>query len=73
MAGIGQFKRATTARWASVDPVLAAGELGIDTTLNIFKIGDGVTHWSSLPIANQGATGAQGDGMTQAQILTRML
>lgn len=60
MAGQGQFKRATTARWAQVDPILAIGEIGVDLTLHIFKIGDGATHWSSLPIANQGATGSQG-------------
>ena len=60
MAGQGQFKRGTTARWTLIDPVLAIGEIGIDTTLHIFKIGDGISHWSALPIANQGATGAQG-------------
>ena len=47
----------TAAVWASVNPVLAAGELGAESdTLNI-KIGDGVRTWSELPYY----TGIQGE------------
>lgn len=45
-----QIRRDTTANWAaaSPSPVLEPGELGIDTTLNQIKIGDGSTAWSAL-------------------------
>ena len=50
-------RRDTTANWASANPVLAAGEIGVElTTPPKFKIGDGVTAWTSL--AYQGNGGA---------------
>lgn len=45
----------TTTEWADVDatdqdaaPVLALGELGVDTTAGTIKIGDGVTAFPDL-------------------------
>ena len=43
-----QFRRDTSTNWASTNPVLLPGEIGIDTTLLHFKLGDGVTAWNSL-------------------------
>jgi len=43
-----QFRRQATEVWASANPVLAAGEPGVDTTVDRMKIGDGVTPWLSL-------------------------
>lgn len=43
-----QLRRDTAANWASEDPVLAHGEIGIDTDARKGKIGDGSTAWSSL-------------------------
>jgi len=43
-----QLRRDTAANWASVNPVLASGQPGYDTTNKILKIGDGVTAWASL-------------------------
>ena len=60
MAGQGQFKRATATRWTSVNPILATGELGLETDTNKMKFGDGATHWNSLSYANIGNTGPQG-------------
>ena len=40
------------------DPTLASGELGVDTTNYIFKIGDGTNTWTNRPIA--GSTGSTG-------------
>jgi hypothetical protein len=34
--------------WAN-NPVLVAGELGLDTNTNMLKVGDGVTAWAELP------------------------
>jgi hypothetical protein len=44
-----KVRRGTTASWAAANPVLAAGEPGLDTTLNKVKFGDGATAWATLP------------------------
>ena len=38
-----QFRRGTASQWTSANPVLAAGEMGIETDTDKFKIGDGST------------------------------
>ena len=43
-----QLRRGTAAQWTSVNPVLASGEMGIETDTNKFKFGDGVTNWNNL-------------------------
>lgn len=43
-----QLRHSTTEEWNRDNPILADGELGFDTTINDFKIGDGVTEWLSL-------------------------
>lgn len=48
MADLIQFRRDTSANWASTNPVLAQGELGLDLTTSQYKIGDGATAWNSL-------------------------
>lgn len=48
MADRFQFRRDTAANWASANPVLADGEIGLETDTRSFKIGDGVTAWTSL-------------------------
>jgi hypothetical protein len=56
-----QFRRSTAAEWSNVNPVLASGEMGIETGTNLFKIGNGNTGWNSLPYGGlQGATGPIG-------------
>ena len=51
-----KIRRDTTTNWATYNPTLAEGEIGIDTDLNKFKIGkkvDGVLQtWSQLQFAN---------------------
>lgn len=41
-------RRATAAEWITEDPILATGELGIETDTGKFKLGDGTTAWSGL-------------------------
>lgn len=48
MASQIQLRRDTGSNWASVNPTLAQGEIGINTTTGQFKIGDGSTAWNSL-------------------------
>lgn len=48
MASQIQLRRDTAANWTSVNPTLASGEVGYDTTNNKIKMGDGSTAWNSL-------------------------
>lgn len=43
-----QQRRATAEQWLLADPILDAGEIGIETDTVSFKIGDGVNNWSLL-------------------------
>jgi cytoskeletal protein CcmA (bactofilin family) len=54
-----QLRRDTAANWAAINPVLALGEPGLDTTIDLLKYGDGVTAWNSLPYSgsNPGSVG----------------
>jgi hypothetical protein len=44
-----KIRRGTTTQWNASSRVLQVGELGIDTTLNRIKAGNGVSVWSALP------------------------
>ncbi len=43
-----QMRRGTTSEWNSADPILNEGEIGYNSTLTSFKIGDGTSIWSDL-------------------------
>jgi len=43
-----KIKRGTSAQWAASTVPLAAGEIGLDTTLGKMKFGNGTALWSSL-------------------------
>jgi hypothetical protein len=60
-----QFRRGTASEWTSANPTLAAGEMGIETDTDYFKIGDGATAWTSLAYGGvQGQDGVDGtDGI----------
>ena len=63
-----QLRRDTAANWTASNPILALGEIGIETDTHQNKLGDGVSVWSVLPywmmsIATlAGATGAANVG-----------
>jgi hypothetical protein len=44
-----KIRRGTTNQWTASNRVLQLGELGLDTTLNKIKAGNGTTAWLSLP------------------------
>jgi hypothetical protein len=46
-----QFRNDTLANWSAANPILAAGELGLETDTRFYKIGDGSTPWNTLPYA----------------------
>ena len=60
-----QFRRGLASVWQTASTVLAQTELGFETDTNLFKIGDGVTEWNSLPYGGltgpMGETGPTGD------------
>lgn len=43
-----QLRRDTAANWTSVNPTLAAGEMGLETDTRLMKAGDGATAWTGL-------------------------
>lgn len=47
-----QVRRGSSSEWSGTNPVLSAGEWGLDTTTKRYKIGDGLTAWNSLPYAS---------------------
>jgi hypothetical protein len=46
-----QLRRDTAANWTSVNPTLAAGEVGFETDTKLNKVGDGTTAWTTLGYA----------------------
>lgn len=59
MAQTIQLRRGTAAQWAAANPTLAAGEIGLMTDIQAFKIGDGSTPWNSLSGTYMQLSGAQ--------------
>lgn len=56
-----QFRRGTAQEWASVNPTLAEGEMGIETDTQLFKIGTGSNAWNSLAYGGlRGFSGSSG-------------
>ena len=47
-----QVRRGTASQWTSVNPILAAGELGVESDTNLFKFGNGSSTWTALAYAN---------------------
>lgn len=48
MADLIQFRRDTSSNWTSTNPILAQGELGLETDTSKYKIGNGSSAWNSL-------------------------
>jgi hypothetical protein len=56
-----QLRNDTAANWTEADPVLAAGEFGLETDTDYFKIGNGTSSWTELAYGGiQGPTGPSG-------------
>jgi hypothetical protein len=56
MADIIQIRRDTAANWTSANPILAQGELGVETDSDKFKVGDGSTAWAGVAYLLTGYT-----------------
>jgi hypothetical protein len=67
----GPFKTNTRSQWATVNPVLLAGEPGLESDTENLKIGDGKTAWSGLPyFGTPGYLGSFWDETSQVAALT---
>lgn len=44
-----EFKRGLRQQWLVRNPILRAGEPGVELDTGYFKLGDGVTQWIDLP------------------------
>ena len=60
-----QLRRGTATQWANTstgNPILAVGEMALETDTNLFKVGDGYRNWNDLPYGGiQGYVGSQGN------------
>lgn len=65
-----KVKRATAARWASQNPVLAAGEIGYETDTRKMKLGDGTSSWTQLSYLVADGTGTGTNTGTGGQAAT---
>jgi hypothetical protein len=68
-----QFRRGTASAWTTANPILAEGEMGIETDTDLFKIGDGLTAWAQLSYGGIAGTNGQGvpTGGTVGQVLRK--
>ena len=55
-----QIRRGTASQWTSTNPVLAAGELGLETDTGKVKAGNGSSNWNSLSYVGAGVTAGTG-------------
>lgn len=53
-----QLRRDTAAEWTAENPVLAEGEMGLETDTAKYKIGNGTTAWNSLAYSSLPSTAA---------------
>ena len=57
-----QMRRALAATWTSQNPVLLAGEIGVEKDTGKFKFGDGSQRWNDLGYAvNTSSSASQGE------------
>ena len=74
-----QFRRGTSTEWSNTstaNPILAQGELGIETNTDLFKIGNGILRWNDLPyggvrgyVGSRGQVGPQGPTIAVQNVL----
>lgn len=73
-APFGKFRlrRGTAAQWTAANPILADGELALETDTKQIKIGDGVTAWTTLAYGGiqgpAGNAGPSGNAMTSVTL-----
>ena len=73
-----QVRRGTSTDWSTVNPTLAAGEIGFESNTKKVKIGDGTTAWNSLdyissdvPVIDEIAQDAVNSALTMGSGLSK--
>lgn len=67
-----QQRRDTKANWATKNPVLLAGELGIvSDDPNLYKVGDGTTAWNALPFRGFDGTLVHTTGDSETAVMSQ--
>lgn len=62
-----QLRNDTAANWTTANPILAAGEFGLERSTGQFKIGNGTSTWNALPYGGiVGPAGPIGQSSTVA-------
>lgn len=51
-----QLRRGTAAAWVTANPILASGEMGVETDTDLFKFGDGTSVWTNLDYTSSGSS-----------------
>lgn len=51
-----KVRRDTAADWISTNPVLASGEMGLETDTDLFKFGNGTATWTALAYSSSSRT-----------------
>jgi hypothetical protein len=63
-----KLRRDTAANWVSTNPVLAAGEAGLETDSTLLKFGNGTSAWDALEYASSSSTRTKVLNQTGSQI-----
>lgn len=63
-----KLRRDTAANWVSVNPILGAGEPGLETDTLKIKYGDGASHWNQLTYPTVYATPTPASALTGATL-----
>lgn len=67
-----QMRRDTAANWASANPILMEGEMGlVMDDPNQYKIGDGVHSWNDLPLRGYTGTIVQETGSNENAVMSQ--
>jgi hypothetical protein len=55
-----RLKRGLSTAWTASNPILSAGEPGMEVDTGQMKVGDGSTPWNSLPYTGEGGIALDG-------------
>lgn len=56
-----QLRRGSSSEWASTNPIIAEGEVVLETDTGKFKVGNGISQYTDLPYG--GISGPDGSGI----------
>jgi hypothetical protein len=66
-----QLRRDTATAWAAVNPILLAGEAGVELETGKLKVGDGIRNWNELSYSGAEEAGGLPSGGVQGNVLIK--